>query len=155
MGGEPIFCLWSIMDLRALLETTLPGMGYEMVDLEIGNRGRMIRVFIDKPEGISIDDCTEVSNHLTRLFAVENVDYDRLEVSSPGMDRPLNGERDYVRFAGQRVRIKLRAPMEGRKIFSGVIGAVREGVVHLMMDGKPVEIRLGDVDKARLIPDFD
>ncbi len=143
------------MDLRALLETTLPGMGYEMVDLEIGNRGRMIRVFIDKPEGISIDDCTEVSNHLTRLFAVENVDYDRLEVSSPGMDRPLNGERDYVRFAGQRVRIKLRAPMEGRKIFSGVIGAVREGVVHLMMDGKPVEIRLGDVDKARLIPDFD
>ncbi|NNM82687.1 MAG: ribosome maturation factor RimP [Burkholderiales bacterium] len=143
------------MDLRALLETTLPGMGYEMVDLEIGNRGRMIRVFIDKPEGISIDDCTEVSNHLTRLFAVENVDYDRLEVSSPGMDRPLNGERDYVRFAGQRVRIKLRAPMEGRKIFSGVIGAVREGVVHLMVDEKPVEIRLGDVDKARLIPDFD
>ena len=155
MGREPIFCLWSIMDLRALLETTLPGLGYEVVDLEIGNRGRMIRVFIDKPEGITIDDCTEVSNHLSRVFAVENVDYDRLEVSSPGMDRPLNREQDYVRFTGHRARIKLRSPLDGRKIFSGAIVGVADGVVQLEVEGKTVALRLSDVDKARLVPDFE
>ena len=143
------------MDLRTLLETTLPGLGYELVDLEIANRGRMLRVFIDKPEGISIEDCTAVSNHLSRLLAVENVDYDRLEVSSPGLDRPLNKESDFVRFRGHKARIKLRMPLEGRKIFSGTLGEMHDGVFQLLMDEKPVLLKLADVDKARLIPDFD
>lgn len=155
MGREPIFCLWGVMDLRALLKGTLSGLGYELVDLEVGNRGRLMRVFIDKSGGISIDDCTVVSNHLSRVFAVENVDYDRLEVSSPGMDRPLNKEKDFVRFAGCRARIKLRAPLGGRKIFSGVLGEMRDGVFQLLVDEKPVLLNLADVDKARLIPDFD
>lgn len=155
MGREPIFCLWGVMDLRALLEGTLSGLGYELVDLEIGNRGRLMRVFIDKSGGISIDDCTAVSNHLSRVFAVENVDYDRLEVSSPGMDRPLNKESDFVRFAGCRARIKLRSPLGGRKIFSGVLGEMHDGVFQLLVDEKPVLMNLADVDKARLIPDFD
>ena len=143
------------MDLRALLEKTLTGMGFELVDLEIANRGRLLRVFIDKVGGISIDDCTAVSNHLTRVFAVENVDYDRLEVSSPGMDRPLHKEQDYVRFAGHRVRVKLRSPIGGRKIFSGVLGDVHDGAFQLLVDEKPVLLKLADVEKARLIPDFD
>ncbi len=147
--------MWGVMDLRALLEGTLSGLGYELVDLEVGNRGRLMRVFIDKSGGISIDDCTVVSNHLSRVFAVENVDYDRLEVSSPGMDRPLNKEKDFVRFAGCRARIKLRAPLGGRKIFSGVLGEMRDGVFQLLVDEKPVLLNLADVDKARLIPDFD
>ncbi|MBY0578886.1 MAG: ribosome maturation factor RimP [Burkholderiales bacterium] len=143
------------MDLRALLETTLPGLGYELVDLEISNRGSLVRVFIDKPEGISIEDCTAVSNHLSRVFAVENVEYDRLEVSSPGMDRPLNKESDFVRFVGHRARIKMRSPIDGRKIFSGVLGAMHEGVFQLLVDEKQVLLNLADVDKARLIPEFD
>ena len=143
------------MDLRALLETTLSGLGYELVDLELTNRGRMMRVFIDKAEGINIDDCTEVSNHLTRVFAVENVDYDRLEVSSPGMDRPLYKEKDFARFAGHRARVKLRLPIAGRKVFSGVLGELHEGVFQLLVDDKPVLLNLADVEKARLIPDFD
>ncbi len=143
------------MDLRALLETTLTGLGFELVDIEIANRGRLLRVFIDKPEGISIEDCTAVSNHLSRVFAVENVDYDRLEVSSPGMDRPLNKEADFARFVGHRARIKLRLPIAGRKIFSGILGEMHEGVFQLLVDEKPVLLSLADVDKARLIPDFD
>lgn len=155
MGCQPIFCLWDVMDLRNLLEMTLSGMGYELVDLEIANRARLLRVFIDKPEGISIDDCTAVSNHLSRVFAVENVDYDRLEVSSPGMDRPLNKEKDFIRFAGHRARVKLRSPLGGRKIFSGVLGEMHDGVFQLLVEEKPVMLSLADVDKARLIPDFD
>jgi len=110
MGFEPVFHLWGhifgcgeagFMNVVKLVETTVNGLGYELVDLERSGRG-MLRVFIDKPEGISVDDCQVVSNQLTRLFLVENVDYDRLEVSSPGLDRPLKKEADFVRFAGEK-----------------------------------------------------
>ncbi|MDP1940284.1 MAG: ribosome maturation factor RimP, partial [Gallionella sp.] len=76
------------MDVVKLVETTVTGLGYELVDVERSGRG-MLRVFIDKSEGISVEDCQVVSNQLTRLFTVENIDYDRLEISSPGLDRPL------------------------------------------------------------------
>ncbi len=77
------------MHLGELLERTLPPMGYELVDWESSPGGRLVRVFIDKPKGVNVEDCAKVSNHLTHLFAVENVDFERLEVSSPGLDRPL------------------------------------------------------------------
>lgn len=141
------------MDVARLVETTLNGLGYELVDLERSGRG-LLRVFLDKPEGITIDDCELVSNQLTRLFTVEGVDFDRLEVSSPGLDRPLKKEADFVRFAGQQAQIKLRVPLSGRKNFSGVIGAVKEGVLQLDVEGKPVEIVLSNIDKARLVPVF-
>ena len=102
------------MDAVKLVETTVNGLGYELVDFERSGRG-LLRVFIDKPEGIRVEDCEAVSNQLTRLFAVENVAYDRLEVSSPGLDRPLKKEADFVRFAGQKVQLKLRMPLAGRK----------------------------------------
>ena len=111
MGFAPIF-YFSIMDLQTLIEPTLAGMGYEMVALERVGRG-LLRLYIDKPEGINLDDCVKVSNQLTRLFMVENVDYDRLEVSSPGLDRPLVKEADFVRFVGERANIRLHAPLEG------------------------------------------
>jgi ribosome maturation factor RimP len=99
------------MDLQGLLDNTLAGLGYELVDLERSAKGALLRVFIDKPGGITVDDCALVSNHLSRLFAVENVSYDRLEVSSPGLDRPLRTARDFARFAGQKARLKLRVPL--------------------------------------------
>ena len=77
------------VNLAELLERTLPSMGYELVDIELSPKGRQVRVFIDKPDGVDVEDCARVSNHLTRLFAVENIDFERLEVSSPGLDRPL------------------------------------------------------------------
>lgn len=136
-----------------LVETTVNGLGYELVDFERSGRG-LLRVFIDKPEGISVDDCQAVSNQLTRLFLVENVDYDRLEVSSPGLDRPLKKEADFVRFAGQKVQLKLRMPMTGRKNFVGLIGGVNEGILQLDVDGSLVAIELSNLDKARLVPIF-
>jgi len=88
------------------------------------------------------------------LFLVENVDYDRLEVSSPGLDRPLKKEADFVRFAGQKAQLKLRMPLAGRKNFTGVIGAVSDGILQLDVEGSPVEIELSNLDKARLVPTF-
>jgi ribosome maturation factor RimP len=141
------------MDVVKLVEMTVIGLGYELVDFERSGRG-MMRVFIDKPDGISVDDCQTVSNQLTRLFLVENVDYDRLEVSSPGLDRPLKKEADFVRFAGQKAQIKLRMPVSGRKNFTGVIGTVSDGSLQLDVDGSAVSIELSNLDKARLVPTF-
>ncbi len=154
MGLAPVFYLWvSLMDVTRLVETTVAGLGYELVDLEVTGRG-MVRVFLDKPAGITLDDCELVSNQLTRLFAVEGVAFDRLEVSSPGLDRPLKKEADFVRFRGQKANIKLRVPVAGRKNFSGVLGEVQGGVLQLEMDGSQVAIELSNVDKARLVPTF-
>ena len=141
------------MDVARLVETTLNGLGYELVDLEKSGRGLM-RVLMDKPAGISLDDCELVSNQLTRLFAVEGVDFDRLEVSSPGLDRPLKKEADFVRFCGQKAQIKLRMPLSGRKNFVGILGAVQDGVLQLDVEGNQVAIELSNVDKARLVPVF-
>lgn len=155
MGLEPIFHLWRcLMDLQSLIEPTLTGMGYELVALERVGRG-LLRLYIDQPEGITLDDCVRVSNQLTRLFMVENVDYDRLEVSSPGLDRPLVKQADFVRFAGQRAQVRLHAPMEGRKRFVGLLRGLENDVLKLEMDGVLVEIPLLEVESARLAPDLE
>jgi ribosome maturation factor RimP len=141
------------MDVAKLVETTLAGMGYELVDLEMSGRGLM-RVFMDTPEGITVDDCERVSNQLVRLFTVEGVDYERLEVSSPGLDRVLKKEADFVRFAGQKAQIKVRLPIDGRKRFAGTLGEVKDGVVQLDLEDGQVGIELSNIDKARLVPVF-
>lgn len=141
------------MDVVALVNTTVTGLGYELVALERHGNG-MMQIFIDKPEGISVEDCQLISNQLTRLFAVEDVDYERLEISSPGLDRPLKKESDFVRFAGEKARFKLRKPLEGCKNFTGIIGALADGVVLLDVDGVQVAIELSSIDKARLVPTF-
>lgn len=152
MGVAPIFYFCTAaMDLDALIEPTLVGMGYELVAMERIGRG-LLRLYIDKPEGINLDDCVRVSNQLTRLFMVENVDYDRLEVSSPGLDRPLVKPADFQRFAGQKAVIKLRLPLEGRKKFTGVLGGLQDGVLSLDVDGGTVAIALADLESARLVP---
>lgn len=95
-------------------------MGYEPVDVEQAQQG-LLRVYIDAPAGITIDDCETVSRQLSHLLTVEDVDYARLEVSSPGLDRPLKKAADFERFAGARARVRLRLPFEGRRNFEGVI----------------------------------
>lgn len=141
------------MDLYPLLESTLTGLGYELVDLEISNRGKSLRLFIDKPGGVNIDDCALVSNHLTRLLAVElDYDYDRLEVSSPGLDRPLKKEADFVRFNGEKAQIKLRLPIQGQRNFVGILREVKGGILHLEVDGALLALDLANFEKARLVP---
>ena len=141
------------MDVESLVETTLAGLGYELVDLEMSGRGLM-RVLLDKPAGITLEDCERVSHQLTRLFAVEGVSYDRLEVSSPGLDRPLKKEADFIRFRGGKAQLKLRMPLAGRKNFTGILGEVQGGVLQLEVDGNQVLIELSNLDKARLVPIF-
>lgn len=154
MGFVPVFYLWvANMDVIKLVEITVSGLGYELVDVERAGRG-LLRVFIDKPEGIAVEDCQVVSNQLTRLFTVENIDYDRLEVSSPGLDRALKKESDFVRFKGQKAQIKLRMPIGARKNFVGIVGELSEGVLQMDVEGVQVEIELVNVDKARLVPTF-
>ena len=144
-----------MQDLHTLLERSVTQLGYELVDLEVSNRGKLIRLFIDKPEGINIDDCVLVSNQLSNVLAVEHdIDYDRLEVSSPGLDRILKKEADFVRFAGQRAQIKLRVPLEGRKNFIGVLRGLEQGELKLEVDGAEQKIALSNIDKARLSPEF-
>ena len=146
------------MALAEIVEPTLAGMGFELVELQVSNRGQFLRLFIDRPEGaagITVDDCAAVSRHLTHLFAAEGVEYDRLEVSSPGLDRPLRKERDFERFAGRRVEVRMRAPdAAGRKRFAGVLRGAKDGVATLEVEGQAVELQLDELERARLVPDL-
>jgi ribosome maturation factor RimP len=146
------------MDLNTLIETTVAGLGYELVDVELSPRGRTIRVFIDAPDkerGVDVDDCAKVSNQLSRLFEVENIDFDRLEISSPGMDRVVKKEADFARFAGQEIQIKLRIPVNGRRNFQGELLGCTDGRVGLRLDKDAVELEFANIEKARLVPRFD
>jgi ribosome maturation factor RimP len=141
--------------LEQVVEPAVTGMGYELVDVQASNGGRLVRLFIDKPGGVTLDDCAAISRHLTRVLAVEGIDYERLEVSSPGLDRPLRKERDFARFAGQKAEVRMRTPdASGRRKFVGVLRGAEAGQVSLEMEGHLVALALDDVDKARLVPEL-
>jgi ribosome maturation factor RimP len=116
-------------NLYATMERTVEGLGYELVDVErLG--GGLLRVTLDRASGIGLEDCERVSRQLTHLLAVENVDYQRLEVSSPGVDRPLKRVRDFARFVGSEINVQLHAPLPapaGRKRLRGRLLEVSGG----------------------------
>lgn len=164
-----------MQDLHTLIEQSVSQLGYELVDLEISNRGKLLRVFIDKQnpadikDSVNIDDCVLVSNQLGNLLAVEHeIDYDRLEVSSPGMDRVLKKEADFLRFSGERATVKLRVPQVEtvmnaktgaqekvtKKNFLGILCGVEDGHILLECDGEMQKIALSNIDKSRLNPVF-
>lgn len=142
------------MDLVQVVGQTLEGLGYELVDIEISPGGRLVRVFIDIDRGITVDDCAQVSNQLQRLFEVEAFDYDRLEVSSPGLDRPLKKAVDFERFAGNEVQVRIRLPIDNQRNFAGVLGGMREGAVILQTEKGEFAFSLDQVERARLVPKF-
>lgn len=140
------------MELYEILEPTLTGLGYELVDVERSSRGRLLRIFIDKPDGISVDDCDAVSHHLSRLFTVENIVYDRLEISSPGLDRLLTKKSDFIRFTGEIVRLKLRLSLKGQRNFVGILREVNDEILKLEVDGEMFDLELNNLEKVRLVP---
>ena len=143
--------------LEGILEPTLAGMGYELVDTQVSNRGRFLRIFMDKPGGITIDDCAAATRHLQRVFAVEGIEYDRLEISSPGLDRPLKKEADYSRFAGRLARLSSYEPVDGRRHWTGRLVGVADGVVTLSLTkegGLECRIPLAKIAHARLEVEF-
>ena len=133
----------------------MAGMGYELVDVQASNGGRFLRLFIDKPGGVTLDDCAAASRHLTRVLAVEGIDYERLEVSSPGLDRPLRKEADFARFTGHKAEIRMRtADAGGRRRFVGVLRGAAQGQLSLELEGSVVALALEDVDRAKLVPEL-
>src|ERR1700751_5635512 len=118
------------VNLGELLERTLPSMGYELVDCETSSGGRFVRVFIDKPGGVDVEDCAGVSNHLTHLFAVEGVAYERLEVSSPGLDRRLKKEAGSARLRGKKAHLNGGEPIGNARRLKGVLRGVDAGILQ-------------------------
>ena len=154
MGGSAHFLFVTpIADREEWLRNTLEGLGYELVDLE-SSRGGLIRVFIDAPKGINVDDCARVSHHLTRAFVVEGVDYERLEVSSPGLDRPLRHEADYRRFGGRLAKIVTTEPIGGQSAFAGRLAGVEDGVVLLAEGRKVHRVPIAQIKRGRLEVEF-
>lgn len=143
------------MELGQLLEATLPPLGYELVTWERFPRSGLLRVLIDKPGGIDVEDCAAVSNHLTRLFTVENIDFERLEISSPGLDRPLVKAADYDRFAGEEADLRLVAPIDNARRIKGTLRGCADGIVTVDTDKGTRTIPLADIAKARLVPKID
>ncbi len=138
-----------------MVELTLAGMGFELVDARASGGGRHLSIFIDRPGGITVEHCAEVSRHLARVFEVEGIDYDRLEVSSPGLDRPLCKPADFARFAGSKVDVKMRMKdADGRRRFTGLLKGVTDGAALVEVDGREVALKVEDMDKARLVPDL-
>ena len=141
-----------VADRESWLRTTLEGLGYELVDLE-SSRSGLVRIFIDSPRGITLEDCERVSRHLTRAFAVEGFEYERLEVSSPGLDRPLKRIEDYRRFVGREATIKLKLPRDGRRRLVGRLAGAEDGRIVVEIEGVRQEVAFEDIDRARLVPD--
>jgi len=151
------------MNWQAAVESTVTGLGYDLVDCERSPKG-LLRVYIDRvandPNGeyIVVEDCERVTRQLQHVLEVEGVPYERLEVSSPGLDRPLNKAADYARFAGQEIEIALKAPFKGRKKYKGLLEAQGEGWRLVFQDGKveqALDFSLDEVKEARLVPVLD
>ncbi|MFN3295256.1 ribosome maturation factor RimP [Caldimonas sp.] len=151
------------MGWQALVEHTVTGLGYDFVECE-RSAGGLLRVFIDRVAGdpngafITVDDCEKVTRQLQYVLEVENVDYQRLEVSSPGLDRPLRKEADYRRFAGQEVDITLRQAFQGRKKYRGILESLGEGWRLVLREGaqdQALDFSLDEVREARLVPVID
>lgn len=142
-----------------LVEPVVHEFGMEIVDVEFRpERGRWIlRVFIDKEGGITVDDCASVSRELGDLIEAEDIiDYPYvLEISSPGLNRPLRKESDFIRSIGKMVKLKMSRPINRRRNFTGRLANVREGVISLLVDeNNLVELPLKEIDKARLKYEF-
>ena len=166
-----------IDDLWKLIEPPIQGAGLELVELQWNreSEGWVMRVFIDRPEGpklpgavegdallfepmyVSHEDCERVSVDLSATLDVANTIHHayRLEVSSPGIDRPLRRERDFARFAGQKAKIRTTDPVEGRRNFSGVLLGAQDGQVRIDCDGRSYQLPIADIVRANLVPDWD
>jgi ribosome maturation factor RimP len=143
------------LSLENVMEPAVTGLGYELVDVQQSSGGGLLRLFIDKPGGITLEDCATVSRHLTRVLAVEGIDYERLEVSSPGLDRPLRKGADFARFAGHKAEVRMRTPdATGRRRFVGVLRGADTDRVTMELEGQTVALELGGIERARLVPEL-
>lgn len=136
------------------LERELAGQGYELVEVEHGRegRGRILRLFIDKDGGVTLDDCAVASQFVGALLDAGDFIEEpySLEVSSPGFDRPVRKASDFERFAGERIRVTAHTAVEGRRRFHGVLQGYGDGLVEIECDGTLHEVHIENLKKARL-----
>ena len=155
------------LQLQALIEQSAQALGLEVVEIERSMHG-LLRVFVDCADSskpVTIDDCERLSRQLSQVVLVENVEYERLEVSSPGLDRPLKKWADFERFAGQEATVKLRAAVSGQRVFTGILVLPEEAKdgaeprLGLQVEGARgvalLKFKLDEVERARLVPKID
>jgi ribosome maturation factor RimP len=144
-------------ELQKLLEPTIEGLGYELTDLEVrlGSKGGLVRLTIDKSDGIDLEDCEKVSHAVSALLDVEDpvASNYNLEVSSPGLDRKLTKIEHFQRFEGETLKVSMRFPIEGRRRFRGILVSSNEENIVVEVDGESHSLPLVMIDTARLVPD--
>lgn len=149
----------SLKHLWDLFEPVVNGMGYELIEIEYlpNPKYGVLRLFIDKESGIQVEDCSAVSRQVSAVIDVEDPVSGKfnLEVSSPGMDRPLRRAEDFQQFTGEVVKIKTSMPFEGQRNFKGLLKGMEEDLVVVECEDKEVRLPITAIDKARLVPDFD
>ncbi len=140
--------------LLKILEPAIKALNYELVELEF--HGGVLRIYIDRPEGVTLDDCQKVSQQMSALLDVEDPipGAYTLEVSSPGLDRPLRKLMDFRQRMGQRVRIELLLPINGRRRFTGTLRGVEADEVLIEVDDTLMRLPFTQIGKARLVPEF-
>lgn len=144
--------------VQALLEPLVENLGYELVCLELQGSGQnsLLRLYIDAPQGIGLEDCERVSREVSATMDVADPisgSY-RLEVSSPGLDRPLAKPEHFRRFAGRQAKLQMRAPVEGRRRFAGRLLGLEQNEIVIEVDGSSFRLPLEQVEKARLVPEY-
>jgi ribosome maturation factor RimP len=143
-----------ITAVESFARPVLDDMGLEMVEVQFRREsaGWLLRLFIDREDGVNVDDCALVSRQISAYLEVEDLIEHayNLEVSSPGLERPLKKKEDFVRFTGRKARIKLKEPIDGQRVFFGQLGAVDENTITLLVDGQQMKIDLDVVARARL-----
>jgi ribosome maturation factor RimP len=158
---DPFFLACRMVDdspqLRKLLEPVVEDLGYELVLVElVGTGQRTLRLYIDAPGGVNLDDCEQVSRNVSAMLDVDDpiAGTYSLEVSSPGLERPLVREAHFRNHVGERVKIRLAREVLGRKRFTGTLAEVIDGGVVVEVDGEPYELSYDDIESARLAPEF-
>ncbi len=144
--------------VTALVEPVIEEMGFELVDVEfLTDRGRkVLRIYVDAEGGITLDECVEVSREVGTLIDLEDVVSDQyvLEVSSPGLDRPLKKEKDFAAAVGRKVKVKMKKPVEQRRNFTGILESFENDVIALQFDNHIVDLPLKEVERARIVYEF-
>lgn len=149
----------AVREVAVLIEPILEEMGIELVDVEyLSEGGRWIlRIYVDREGGITLDDCVRVSREIEDVIEVR--DFFRnsyvLEVSSPGLNRPLKKEKDFLRAVGKKVSIRMAAPLEGRRRFQGELRSFKDGILCLSVDRETFMLPYGGIEKAHVVYDFE
>lgn len=143
--------------IHDLLEPSASALGYDLVAVEMaGSDNAILRVFIDAPEGIDIEDCAKASRQFSTVLDIEDPIANKytLEVSSPGLDRPLVTVEHFKKIVGEKIKVRLLSPQLGRRRFKGVVQSVEDNIVTIDVDGEQFSLPIDGMDKAKLVPDF-